>query len=191
VSAVVAHFSMKNDRMSGRKTFSILLGLAGIALLALAGKPWEPIGARECGGLLLLLCASTIGAFGNVVVARGRNETLHPVALASLQMMIGGIVLLTAGYMREDIVFEAFSLRFCLVLGWLSFISAAAFSIWFLLLQRVAVSELNLWKFLIPLSGAVLSWLLIKEEHPDILSLMGMLLVVIGIISSQRASRSR
>jgi len=41
---------------------------------------------------------------------------------------------------------------------------------------------------MIPLSGAVLSWILIKEESPDILSLAGMLLVVIGIISSQRAS---
>ena len=188
VSATVAHFLMDNDRMTRRKIISILFGLSGVVLLAIAGKPWEPVGARECGGLLLLLCASIIGAFGNVVVARGRSVTLHPVALASLQMLIGGIVLFGVGFITEGIPAGELPLRFYLVLGWLAFISAAAFAIWFHLLQRVAVSELNLWKFLIPLAGALLSWVLIKDEHPDVLSLVGMLFVVAGIIRSRSMS---
>jgi drug/metabolite transporter (DMT)-like permease len=71
---------------------------------------------------------------------------------------------------------------------WLAFLSATAFAIWFHLLQRVAVSELNLWKFLIPLSGAALSWLLIQGEHPDLLSMLGMIMVATGIIWSQLSS---
>ncbi len=189
VSATVAHFVMENDRMTRSKLISIVFGLCGIILLAIAGKPWEPVGARECGGLLLLLCASITGSFGNVVVAKGRSVTLHPVALASLQMIIGGVVLLVAGLTLESFPDETLPLRFYIVLGWLAFISAAAFAIWFHLLQRVPVSELNLWKFMIPLAGAALSWMLINGEHPDVLSLLGMSFVAVGIIWSQSGLR--
>ncbi|RLC04336.1 MAG: hypothetical protein DRI57_28370 [Deltaproteobacteria bacterium] len=188
ISATVAHFVIDDDRMTRSKIISILFGLSGVVLLAVAGKPWEPVGARESGGLLILFCASVVGAFGNVAVVRGRSVTLHPVALASLQMLIGGVVLLVMGLILEGVPCKALTLHFYLVLGWLAFISAAAFAIWFHLLQRVSVSELNLWKFLIPLSGAALSWILIKGEQPDVLSLVGMGFVVGGIIWSQRVS---
>lgn len=189
VAAIVAHFAMKNDRMTRSKTVSIVFGMIGVVLLAIAGKPWEPVGAREFGGLLLLLLASITSAFGNVVVARGRAETLHPVALASFQMMLGGVALLFAGFIFEGMPDLALSLKFYVALGWLSFLSATAFAIWFHLLQRVPVSELNLWKFIIPLSGAILSWLLIKGETPDLLSVLGLIFVTVGIVWSQYASR--
>jgi drug/metabolite transporter (DMT)-like permease len=186
VAAVVAHFVMPNDRMTRRKSVSILLGVSGIVLLAVAGKPWEPVGALECGGLLLLLCASITGALGNVVVARGRTPSLHPVALTSLQMLLGGSILLAAGLTLEGVPSLDLPFRFYAILGWLSFLSACAFAIWFHLLQRVPVSELNLWKFIIPLAGAGLSWLLISGEKPDLWSACGMLLVAGGIMWSQR-----
>ena len=55
VAAVVAHFVMPNDRMTRRKAISIILGISGIAILTLSSKPWEPVGAKEGFGLLLLL----------------------------------------------------------------------------------------------------------------------------------------
>lgn len=189
VAAVVAHYVMQNDRMTRQKSVSILLGVAGIVLLALSGKPWDPVGARECGGMLLLLIASVISALGNVVVARGRAPSLHPVALTALQMLLGGALLLVAGLVIEGVPTLDLPLQFYAILGWLAFLSACAFAIWFNLLQRVPVSELNLWKFLIPLAGAVLSWLLIRGERPDVASVSGMLLVASGIIWSQRPVR--
>ena len=80
----------------------------------------------------------------------------------------------------------AFILILATILSWLALLSACAFAIWFHLLQRIAVSELNLWKFLIPLSGAILSWLLLAGESPDAISIGGMLLVALGIIWNQR-----
>lgn len=191
VYAVVAHFVMEDDRMSRRKMASIGFGVAGIVLLAVAGKPWEPVGARESFGLFLLLCATIIGAFGNVVVAKGNAPDLHPVALTSLQMGVGGVILLLAGLVIEDLPTQAVPLRFYGILGWLAFLSAAAFSLWFHLLQRVPISDLNMWKFLIPLFGSVLSWLLLKNEHPDILTVCGMILVAIGVVASQRPAENQ
>ncbi len=101
-------------------------------------------------------------------------------------MGIGGAALLLAGIVIEGPPAQAVPLQFYAILGWLAFLSAAAFSLWFHLLQRVPISDLNMWKFLIPLSGAVLSWLLLKNEHPDLLTVCGMVLVAIGVVASQR-----
>ena len=62
--------------------------------------------------------------------------------------------------------------------------AATAFSIWYKLLQRhdVKVSELNLWKFITPVTGAVLSWLLVPNEHPEWLTISGMIIITVSLI---------
>jgi drug/metabolite transporter (DMT)-like permease len=62
--------------------------------------------------------------------------------------------------------------------------AAVAFSLWFMLLQRpgVKVSELNLWKFIIPVVGAILSWLLVPDEHPELLTITGMIIITASLI---------
>ena len=57
--------------------------------------------------------------------------------------------------------------------------AAIAFSLWFKLLQRpgVKVSELNLWKFINPVVGAILSWLLVPDENPEWLTISGMIII--------------
>ena len=74
--------------------------------------------------------------------------------------------------------------RYWLILGWLAIMAAAAFSIWFKLLQRpgVKVSELNLWKFIIPVVGAILSWILVSEEKPDWLTIIGIFIITFSLI---------
>ena len=59
----------------------------------------------------------------------------------------------------------------------------------------VKVSELNIWKFLIPASGAALSWILIKDEKPDWISISGMLVITISLVTlsyfNRKALRSK
>jgi drug/metabolite transporter (DMT)-like permease len=75
-------------------------------------------------------------------------------------------------------------LVYWLDLIWLSFMSAFAFSLWFKLLQRpgVKVSELNLWKFIIPVVGAILSWLLVPGENPEWLTIAGMIIITGSLV---------
>ncbi|HRX12352.1 MAG TPA: hypothetical protein P5210_11915, partial [Draconibacterium sp.] len=71
------------------------------------------------------------------------------------------------------------------------FLSAAAFAIWYTLLQRpgVKVSILNMWKFIIPALGAALSWILIKSEKPDWISVAGMLVITLSLVLLNYANR--
>ena len=41
------------------------------------------------------------------------------------------------------------------------------------------VSELNMWKFVVPVAGVVLSWLLVPGEYPDLYSILGIFIIFI------------
>jgi drug/metabolite transporter (DMT)-like permease len=185
IAAVAAHFTMHDDRLDRRTVQSLLFGIAGMIAISLAAKPWEPVGFREFSGILILLGSSVVSVAGNIVVAKKRGA-LPAIELNCIQMLLGGAVLLLFALPMEGIPSLKQPPRFYGSLLWLSFVSAAAFGIWFHLLSRVKVSKLNLWKFLIPLAGAALSWLLIPGEHPDLPTLGGMVLIISGIVHSQR-----
>jgi len=186
--ALMAHLLMKDDKMQMRTAVSIALGMTGIAFISLATKPWDPAGLKEFAGLMLLLSGAFVSAIGNVVVAK-RKGALHPVALNSAQMLVGGIVLLLIALPFEGLPNFKLPAVFYGELLWLATISAIAFAIWFHLLSKIKVSKLNLWKFIIPLCGAALSWIFIPGEHPTVTSLTGMALIVGGIIIGQRESK--
>jgi drug/metabolite transporter (DMT)-like permease len=184
-SALMAHFMMHDDKMNPRTLISIILGMTGIAFISLASKPWNPVGLKEFFGLMLLLSGAFVSAIGNVVVAK-RKGGLHPVALNSAQMMIGGLVLQLIAFPFEGMPDFALPPVFYGQLLWLATISAVAFALWFHLLSKVKVSKLNIWKFIIPLSGAALSWIILPDEHPTLPSLIGMGFIITGIVIGQQ-----
>lgn len=184
-AALVAHWLTHDDKLERRTLVSIAFGMTGVAVISLASKPWNPVGLKEFCGMLLLLSGSVVSAVGNVLIAK-RKGGLPPVALNSAQMLIGGFVLLLIALPCEGIPNLALPAVFYGQLLWLATISAVAFAIWFHLLGRMKVSRLNLWKFLIPLSGAALSWFLLPDESPSAASLIGMVLIVTGIVVANR-----
>lgn len=183
-SALVAHLLMKDDKMQKRTLFSILLGMSGVVLISLASNPLSPGGLKEFCGLMLLLSGAIVSAIGNVVVAK-RKGNLHPITLNSAQMLLGGVILLVLALPFEGLPKIQLPVAYYGNLLWLAIISATAFAIWFFLLGKIKVSRLNLWKFLIPLCGATLSWIFLPNESPTLPSLLGMVLIVGGITIGQ------
>lgn len=181
--AVVAHFSFHDDKMTRRKIASILLGVCGIAVITLGRQKIAMAGFAELLGILLLFINNFISGSANVVVAK-RQAPISPVLLSSATLIIGGFLLCVVSIPLEGIKTGPFPLPYFISLGWLAFLSAAAYSIWYALLKRpgVKVSSLNTWKFLIPVSGAILSWLVVEGEHPDLPSVTGMVLIAGSLV---------
>jgi hypothetical protein len=52
------------------------------------------------------------------------------------------------------------------------------------LLKRpgVKVSDLNFWKFLIPVAGAILSWIIFSDEKPGLVPIIGMFITAVSLI---------
>ncbi|PIF06003.1 MAG: hypothetical protein CSA36_03885 [Draconibacterium sp.] len=189
--AIVAHFSFHNDRLSPLKVASILIGVAGIVVITLGRASTISMGGfTELTGIFLLLINNLVSGYSNVLIAKSKH-LVSPIVLSSSSLMIGGLLLFLISLPLEGLNTGPFPTKYYLALGWLSFLSAAAITIWYGLLQRpgVKVSILNTWKFLIPVSGAILSWLLIKEEKPDVISFAGMAIIAISLLLLNYANR--
>lgn len=181
--ALVAHFAMPGDRMDRVKTGSIFIGIIGVAVITL-GREQLPSGAEiSLWGVLFLLLNNLASGITNVVVAR-KKHTISPMVLTSASLFLGGAALFIVSIPLEGIREVDFPPEYFIALAWLSFLSAAAITIWNTLLRRpkVRVSKLNIWKFLIPVSGAMLSWMIIPDESPDLVSISGMILIAFSLM---------
>jgi drug/metabolite transporter (DMT)-like permease len=183
VTAVVAAMMHDADKLTRKKVITIIFGISGVILIS-AGRQALKIGDLiELLGVLMILIANISTAISNVMVSL-KSKGLNPLVLSSISLFVSGLLLFLL-----SLPFEARSLtpaptQYWLVLSWLSFMSAFAFSIWFKLLQRpqVKVSELNLWKFIIPVVGATLSWLFVPGEKPEWLTITGMIIITGSLV---------
>jgi len=190
VTAVVAALMHNDDKLTRKKLITIILGISGVILIS-AGRQAFKFGATiELLGVLMILVANIATATSNVVVSL-KSKGINPFVLSSSSLFTGGVILYLISIPFEGHPQGPLPAKYWLILLWLSFMAASAFSIWFKLLQRpgVKVSELNLWKFIIPVVGAILSWLLVPNESPEWLTISGMVIITISLIMFYRSSK--
>jgi len=41
---------------------------------------------------------------------------------------------------------------------------------------------LNMWKFIMPIFGSLISWMLLKNDSPTVLSVLGMMIVALSVL---------
>jgi drug/metabolite transporter (DMT)-like permease len=184
ITAVVAAMMHESEKLTRRKIITIILGLTGVVLIS-AGRQAFKLGTiAEVAGVVMILIANIGTATSNVMVSL-RSKGINPYVLSSTSLFVGGVIIYLISLPFEERPLDPMPLVYWLDLLWLSFMSAYAFSLWFKLLQRphVKVSELNMWKFLIPVVGAILSWLLVPGEKPDWLTISGMVIITISLIA--------
>ncbi|MDR0954100.1 MAG: DMT family transporter [Rikenellaceae bacterium] len=180
--AVMAHLTLHDDKMTLRKVLAIALGICGVLFISLATG--SELAGSEPGfwvGIGLLVLSNIIGSYTNILVVKQKNSQISPIVLTAVANFVGGLLLLALSFAVEKPQFHVhWPLEFYGALVWLAIIPASAFTLWYGVLNKpgVKVSELNMWKFLIPVVGCLLSWLLLPDEKPDLPSLIG-----IGIIT--------
>jgi drug/metabolite transporter (DMT)-like permease len=183
VTAVVAAMMHDEEKLTKNKIITIVFGISGVILIS-AGRQAFRIGtAVEFLGVILILGANIATATSNVIVSL-KSKGMNPLVLSSTALGAGGLILYLFSFPVEGTVQVHKPLIYWIDLLWLSTMSAFAFSLWFKLLQRpgVKVSELNLWKFIIPVVGAILSWLLVPGENPEWLTVSGMIIITVSLI---------
>ncbi len=190
VTAIIASIMTKNDKLTRWKIITIIFGITGVILISAGRQALKLATTTELLGVLFILIANIGVAASNVVVSL-KSKGINPFVLSSSSLFGGGLALYAVSIPIEGLSdYTSFPAQYWLILLWLSFMAAVAFSIWFKLLQRpgVKVSDLNLWKFIIPVAGAVLSWLLVPGEHPDWLTVSGMIIITSSLILFHRAN---
>ncbi len=184
VTAVVSRIMIKEERFTAAKVTTIAVGIFGIVLVSAGRQSFHFGGPMELAGILMVFIANISTAVSNVLVSK-KIGTMNPLVLNSFALFSGGaLILILSLFTEKQAPVSEFPLRYWLVLTWLSMMSAITFSTWYMLLKRpeVKVSELNLWKFIIPVFGAILSWIIVPGEKAEWVTISGMVIISLSLI---------
>lgn len=210
MALLVAALVFRQEKLTTRKLFGVLVGFAGVALVNCSGGGFRMSMTWNGEGFIFL---STVAyAFASVSVKKF-SETEDPFTMSSYQFLLGGAVLTAAGsvwkrfgagsraadsgaaavpsaglsaelrMLREN----GTMVKALLLLLLLAFISAAAFSIWSLLLKYNPVSRIAVFGFLTPVFGVVFSILFLHEsgEHSAWSLVLSLALIAVGTLLVQ------
>lgn len=181
---VLAHFYYDNDKLSWKKVFGLILGFAGIMLVNY-GKSFTPEFIWRGEGNLLI--ASLFSAFGTIL-SKKLSEKINPTVLTAWQMLFGSLILVGLGWpglLNHPLVF---TLKAWLLLIYSALLSAIAFSLWYSILKYNKAGETNVYMFLIPVAGAILSAIFVPGENLSVLMFAALILVAMGIVIVNRNS---
>lgn len=169
----------REDSLNSQKMAGLLLGFLGVAALNLSK------GSLELGfslqGDLFLIFSCLANAIASVLI-KGFPSHLNIVLITGWQMIIGSLFLIFLGVFKvslEQIHFSWFALG---ILFYLGFLSAAAFSLWNILLKYNNISRITIFNFLVPIFGSLLSVFIVPGEKIGVYSLLGLALVSLGIL---------
>jgi len=177
-AAVSAHIFLKSEKLNARKIFSLLAAITGIILISVSRKSSPNSNDMQVLGIVLLLIAAVSESILQVVLKKN-TEPYDPMKLNSAQIFIGGATLFLISIPTEGLMDFNLPGTFYISLLWLSMVSAIGFSIWYGLIQKpeVKVSNLSMLKFLNPVLGAALSWIVMANDSPDPYSVIGMIII--------------
>jgi drug/metabolite transporter (DMT)-like permease len=95
------------------------------------------------------------------------SEKDDPVTLSGWQFTIGGVVMVFLGLLLGGRA-ETVSVTALLALIYLGFLSAAAYSLWGVLLKHNPVSKVTVFTCSTPIFGAILTMLLLPSESGNV-----------------------
>lgn len=187
LSILVASLVFRTEKLTLRKITGCAIGFSGVVLINLSGMGG---GFRLTGEGFVFLSALSY-AFSAALIKRYSKES-DPVMLSGWQFVFGGIFMTVLGLILGGRV-TLDSQRGVLMLLYLAFVSAAAFSIWGTLLKHNNVSTISVFGFMNPVFGVVLSFLLLGERSPagPLRVILALGLVAMGIITVNLPNREK
>ncbi len=174
----MAHFFIPGDTFTARKLGGVILGVAGIVVLAdpasIAGGAWNP-------GDLMILAATILWAASAVYIKLIIDEIM-PYQVVLYQLTVAVPVYLIGGCLFDSAM--VFDLNWKVIAS-MAFQSAVTgsygFIAWNVLVKKYGAVALHSYLFIMPIAGVSLSWFLLDEPVTPMV-FASLALVVAGII---------
>jgi drug/metabolite transporter (DMT)-like permease len=185
---LLAHFILRDDRMTVRRMLGLLIGFGGVVVLL--SKDLQPGAHNPILGQVAVIVASLFYA-GSAVFARLKTEDVPG-------LVRGGAPLVTASMVTWLIIpmverpFRLPSLPITwLALVWLGVLgSGLALVLWYYLLHEIGPTRTALVSYIFPLGGVILGVAFLREELSWQL-FIGALLIVASIVVVNWPSKER
>ena len=173
-AVLLAPLVFKGERLTVLKVIGVILGFSGIIVVNLPGLDGGFAFKGE-GLVLIAALLNTAGGFIGKRIAGGRVFEM-----TAYQLIFGALLILAAALpMGGSFVFTVEGLLLTL---YLAFVSAAAFTLWTALLTRHDAGKILVFNLLIPVFGAIWSYLILGERQIfDPLYLLSVIMIACGI----------
>ena len=167
------------EKMKMKKVIGCIIGFLGVIIVNLNGGSLDMAFNLLGDGFILI---SAFACAMSAVVIKIYGKTEDPVMLSGYQFLIGGLIMSVAGVALGGRIHMS-SMQGLILLLYMAFISAGAYTIWGILLKYNPVSKVTVFGFTNPVFGVILSALILGEGGAfTIRSMVALILVSIGII---------
>lgn len=177
-AVILAHFFYEEDKLNMGKIIGVALGFIGVSIVNISGNGIQ--GGFTLTGEGFVIMSSLMGALGGIYTKKVAKD-IDPFLVSGYQLFIGSLFLIMAGSLglEKGIIFSIKGFGLLLYLG---FISAAAFSMWTILLKYNGVGKISIYKFTIPIFGVFLSYIFLGERLLGANVVLSIILVSASII---------
>lgn len=175
---LVSCLMFRLEKLDKQKILGCIIGFAGVIIVNLGGE--FDMSFTVLGDGFLMISAFAYALSSVLIKIYGKDE--NPVMLSGYQFVAGGFIMILAGLImggRLNIV----TIKGVLLLLYMAFISAGAYTLWSLLLKHNPVSKVAVFGFCTPIFGVILSAVILGESTSfQAKTLAALLFVCIGII---------
>ena len=174
---IFAHFLFPDDKMNLQKILGCCIGFVGVLLITFDGTGLGGGFAFTGEGFIML---STLSSALGALISRGVAQGQDPVVVTGYQLTGGGLILIFIGLIGHG-HFDSVTAPGILLLLYMAFLSAAAFTVWTMLLKYNPASKIAVYNFLIPIFGTTFSVMFLNESIFNLRSLLALILACAGI----------
>jgi drug/metabolite transporter (DMT)-like permease len=180
-AVILAHFAYMNDKLTTKKTVALIIGFAGLTISQIkGGTSLTDLFSFSFTGEGFMLIYGLLAALATML-AKKLGSTLNSFVMTGWNLVIGGFALLLIGlFMGGDLSIITWTPLGITLLIILAAASAIPFSLWYWCAQYANLSELSVYKFIMPISGSILSVILGEKFTATLL--VGLALVCLSII---------
>lgn len=175
---IICHFITRNDKINSKKAIGCILGFLGVIILNLNKSQGAFSGFNLFGEGYIILSAASF-AIGSIYSKKVAN-TGDSATITGYQLFIGGIVLILISFVNGIPALNVTAPGIILLI-YMSLLSAAAFTIWTILLKYNSAGKISIYNFLTPIFGALMSAIFLGELFFNIMNILALISVCTGI----------
>lgn len=175
LAVVLSPLFFKNEKITFLKIIGCLIGIGGVMIVNMGFLSGSFSFTGE-GLIIIAMILNTFGGFIGKTAGRG-----NPFGASTYQLFIGGTFLCIIAFIFGSRL--RFNYEGMLITLFLALVSSGAFSLWCVLLTCNDASKIMVFNLLIPLFGALFSFLILGErEIFDPLYIVSLIMISTGII---------
>lgn len=176
-TVLVMHFLSEDEKATPLKLIGIIIGFIGVAvLLGITGMIGTPLAIAACLGAALSYGFS--GFWGK----RFKTMDIPPASIAFGQLTVSSVILggISLIFIPETFTFPQTSAIFWSITALTLLGTAAAYILFFSILNSAGATNIMLVTFLIPVSAFVMGWMILNETV-TLRHITGVMLIGLGL----------